>query len=74
MKERILKEITSKVGDEGNHMEPLNNHVTAIAKAQLAWLLLLANNVVEDLKVPVAPSRVTNKERIVMARRKRDRS
>ena len=74
MKERILKKITTKAGDEGNHMQFLNDQGTAIAKAQLAWLLLLANNVVEDLKVPIAPSTVTNKERIVMARRKRDRS
>ena len=74
MKERILKKMTSKVGDEGNHMEFSNDQGTAIAKAQLAWLLLLANNVVGDLKVPIAPSTVTNKERTVMARRKRDRS
>ena len=74
MKERILENITPKVGDEGNLMEPLNNHGTAITKAQLAWLLLLANNVVEDLKVPSANTTVKNKERVVMAGRKPDRS
>lgn len=52
MKEITLRKIITNAGNEGNHMENLNDRGTFIAKAQLGWLCLLANKVVENLKVP----------------------
>ena len=71
MKARKSKINTAETSTEENDMKILNDQGTVIAKAQLAWLLLLANNVVGKLKESTATSRGMNKERIVTARQKR---
>ena len=67
MTERTPKTIPTSPtnpNDEGNHMEIVNSPGANIARSQLAWLLLLANNVVERLKVPTGTPHVSGKREL----------
>ena len=56
--------------DQSQTEEMVNSHEMNIARSQLAWLLLLANNVVDRLKVPTATPRVSDKPETGRRRRR----
>ena len=63
MKESVLMLDSPKTGDEEIHTNSSNNHGTTVAKAQLAWLLLLVEDVIKNQKIPTVALKDT-RERV----------
>ncbi len=56
--------LPAKPNDVSQPDEIVSSNELNIARSQLAWLLLLANNVVDRLKVPTATPRVSGKREL----------
>ena len=70
MTRRTNTALPAKPNDVNQPDEIVSSNELNFARSQLAWLLLLANNVVDRLKVPTATPRVSDKPETGRRRRR----
>ena len=70
MTRRTNTALPAKPNDVSQPDEIVSSNELNIARSQLAWLLLLANNVVERLKVPTGTPRASDKRETGRSKRR----